>query len=104
MHTLLRDAAAAPASFVTPGLTADYLMDAPLDDLLADLDVELYASKITDRTFFGAVVQEKSGQLILSMPPGRSEFEHDTVARYLLAQALHVDLPGLPEPFVTSVI
>lgn len=104
MDTLLRDPSAAPASFVTPGLTADYLMDAPLDELLDELEVELYSSKITDRTFFGAVVLEKGGRLTLSMPPGRSEFEHDTVARYLLARAFRVELPGLPEPFVTSVI
>ena len=104
MDTLLRDPAVTPASFVTLDLTVDYLMDAPLDDLLAKLDVELHASKITDRTFFGAVVQENGGRLVLSMPPGRSEFEHDTVARYLLAQVFDVDLPELPEPFVTTVI
>jgi len=84
--------------------TPDHLLDAPLPELLADLDVELVDSSITDRTFFGAVVQRKSGDLLLAMPTGRSELEHDTVARYLIAQAFDVDLPDLPAPFVTSGI
>jgi len=97
--SLLADTPTAPAACVTPGPTADWLMAAPLDVLLADLGVELFDSKITDRTFFGAVVQYRDGRLALSMPVGRSEFEHDTVARYLLAQVFGVGLPNLPEPF-----
>ena len=80
------------------------ILDTPLPDLLSGLEVELFDSSIADRTFFGAVVQRKTGRLLLAMPTGRSEFEHDTVARYLLAQVFDVDLPGLPAPFVTSVI
>lgn len=102
--SLLADTPTAPAACVTPGLTVDWLMAAPLDVLLADLGVELFDSKITDRTFFGAVVQRTSGQLVLSMPVGRSELEHDTVARYLLAQVFDVHLPQLPEPFDTTEI
>jgi|SRR5438874_9196439 len=89
-----------PASSVTP----DRLLDAPLPDLLAELDIEVVASSIPDREFFGAVVQRKSGELLLAMPTGRSELEHDTVARYLLAQAFGVGLPQLPEPFVTTEV
>lgn len=59
------------------------------------------ASSIADREFFGAVVQRKSGELYLTMPVGRSELEHDTVARYLIAQVFDVGLPELPEPFTT---
>lgn len=100
MDTLTRDAAMSPASYAT--LTADRLMDAPLDELLAEAGAEIVASRITDRTFFGAVVQRTSGELYLSMPTGRSELEHDMVARYLLAQVFDVGLPELSEPFVTS--
>lgn len=78
------------------------LFDAPLPQLLAALDVELVDSSITDRTFFGAVVQRNTGEMLLAMPAGRSELEHDTVARYLLAQVFDVDLPKLPAPFVTT--
>lgn len=85
-----------------PAPTVDRLLDAPLHDLLAENRVELFDSSITDRTFFGAVVQRKSGELLLAMPAGRSELEHDTVARYLLAQAFDVDLPRLPAPFATT--
>ncbi|WP_158691034.1 hypothetical protein [Streptomyces sp. 351MFTsu5.1] len=100
--SLLADTPTAPAACVTPDLTAEWLMAAPLEVLLVDLGVELFDSKITDRTFFGAVVQYADGRLSLSMPVGRSEFEHDTVARYLLAQAFGVGLPPLPEPFETT--
>lgn len=100
MDTLLRDAAMTPASCAT--LTAARLMDAPLADLLAETGVDIIDSSITDREFFGAVVQRGSGALLLTMPAGRSELEHDTVARYLLAQVFDVDLPELPAPFVTS--
>jgi hypothetical protein len=87
---------------VPPALSATQVLDAPLDDLLAAAGVEILDSSITDRAFFGAVVQRKSGELLLTMPAGRSELEHDTVARYLLAQVFDVDLPKLPVPFVTT--
>ncbi|MFD5798634.1 hypothetical protein ACFWIO_34910 [Streptomyces diastatochromogenes] len=80
----------------------DHLLDAPLGDLLAETGVEVVDSPVTDAGFFGAVVQRKSGELLLSMPAGRSELEHDTVARYLLAQVFDVDLPKLPAPFETT--
>ena len=104
MNTLLRKAAHAPASYATVRLTPDRVLDAPLPDLLAEAGVEIVASSITDVGFFGAVVQRKSGGTYLSMPSGRSELEHDTVARYLIAQAFDVGLPQLPEPFVTTAI
>lgn len=91
-----------PATPATP--SPDRLLDAPLNDLLAETGAELVDSSITDRTFFGAAVQRKSGGLVLAMPTGRSEMEHDTVARYLLAQVFDVDLPQLPEPFMTTAI
>lgn len=102
MNTLLRKAAHAPAAYATP--TVDHLMDAPLPQLLAETGVEIVDSPVTDAGFFGAAVQRKSGELYLSMPSGRSELEHDTIARYLIAQAFDVGLPQLPEPFVTSEI
>lgn len=92
----------APASYATPALSPERVLDAPLSDLLADAGAEIVDSSITDRGFFGAVVQRKSGETYLSMPMGRSDLERDTVARYLIAQIFDVDLPRLPEPFVTT--
>jgi hypothetical protein len=100
MTTVVPVCAATPAASVTP----DRLFDAPLPDLLIETGVELFESSITDRGFFGAVVQRKSGEIVLSMPAGRSELEHDTVARYLLAQVFDVDLPKLSAPFATITI
>jgi hypothetical protein len=92
--------ATAPASSVTP----DRILDAPLNQLLTETGVQIVDSSIPDRTFFGAVVQRKNGDVLLAMPTGRSELEHDTVARYLLAQVFDVDLPKLPAPFLTAAI
>jgi hypothetical protein len=83
--------------------SATEILDTPLPRLLTQANVDVVDSSITDRTFFGAVVERKSGQLLLAMPMGRSEREHDTVARYLLAKAFDVDLPDLPPPFSTEL-
>jgi hypothetical protein len=87
-----------------PTLSPERLLDAPLPEVLADAGAEIVDSLVTDADFFGAVVHHKSGELLLAMPAGRSELEHDTVARYLLAQVFDVDLPKLPPPFVTTEI
>lgn len=96
---------ATPESVVSaPTLSPAQVLDASLDVLLATAGVEIVDSSITDAEFFGAVVQRKSGETYLAMPTGRSELEHDTIARYLIAQAFGVDLPQLPEPFETTEI
>lgn len=101
MSTLLRETVGAPASCTTPAV--DHLMDAPLPRLLAELDVLLHDSSITDAGFFGAVVERRDGQLILAMPVGRSAFERDTVARMLLAELLGVEAAPIPEPLRMKV-
>ncbi|WDG29694.1 hypothetical protein N7925_15745 [Streptomyces sp. CA-278952] len=85
--------------------SADHLMDTPLPLLINELGVTLTDSPAIDRSFFGAVIiQRTTGELRLTMPTGRSELEHDTGARYLLAEALGVPMPGMPAPFVTTRI
>lgn len=71
-----------------PALSADYLLDTPLPQLLERLGIELVDSSITDRTFFGALLERRDGSRVLSMPVGRSSFERDTAARMLLAEGL----------------
>lgn len=68
--------------------SAGFVMDAPLPVLIDELGVTLIDSSISDREFFGAVVRLKTGELLLTMPAGRTGLEHDTVARSLLADAL----------------
>lgn len=103
MPTVAATCLPAPATSTTPP-TVDRLLDAPLGELLAGLGVDLYYSTISDHSFFGAVGRRSSGQMFLALPRGRSDFERDTTARYLLAQAFKVDLPDLPAPFVTTKI
>jgi hypothetical protein len=59
---------------------------------------ELVESSITDEEFTGAAVV-CGGSVLLSMPPGRPEWERDAVARALLGDALGVPLPPLPSPY-----
>jgi hypothetical protein len=80
-------------------MTLTRLLDAPLDDLLVELEVQLHLSAITDPEFIGALVQRHDGSLILSMPPGRPRLERDCVARALLGEVLGVPLAPLPEPY-----
>ncbi|WP_055693705.1 hypothetical protein [Streptomyces prasinopilosus] len=77
-------------------------MDAPLDELLDELGVELVDSTVTDRGFFGAFVEHRDGSRVLSMPPGRPAFERDTAARMLLAEGLGLDAPPVPAPLEVS--
>jgi hypothetical protein len=85
-----------------PALSTDRLLDAPLDELLVELRVELHRSGITDPKFFGALVLRSDGSLILSMPVGRSAFERDTAARMLLAEGLGLEAPPVPAPLAVS--
>ncbi|MEU0200889.1 MULTISPECIES: hypothetical protein [unclassified Streptomyces] len=78
------------------------ILDTPLPQLLAELDVELVDSSITDASFFGALVERRDGTLILAMPVGRSPFERDTAARMLLAEGLGLDAPPVPAPLEVS--
>jgi hypothetical protein len=89
-----------PAALERPveSVTVEFLMGAPLFHLLAALNVELVDSSITDPTFFGALVERRDGTRVLSMPPGRSEFERDTTARMLLAEGLGLGAPPVPTP------
>ena len=84
-------------------ITTDHLLDAPLPQLLAELGAALVESSITDAAFYGAVVQRRDGQLILSMPVGRSAFERDTVARMLLGRALGIDSAPVPDSLLMKV-
>lgn len=93
---------AAHTTKTPPALSTDRLLHAPLPQLLAELGVRLENSHITKAGFFGAFVHPQDGGRVLSMPTGRSEFERDTVARMLLAEAFGLDAPPLPFPLTAS--
>ncbi|MCX5528969.1 hypothetical protein OG785_45415 [Streptomyces sp. NBC_00006] len=79
------------------------LLDTPLDQLLADLDVELVQTRITDRKFTGYVVPE-DGHLVLALPAGRSESERDMITRHLLGTSFRVPMPPLPGEYEITVL
>lgn len=74
-------------------------MDAPLLELVDELHVELIEAGITDAGFTGYAYCDRYG-VTVALPPGRSELEHDCIARFLIGTVFHVDgMPPLPEPF-----
>jgi hypothetical protein len=82
-------------------ITTDRLLDTPLPQLLAELDVELVESGITEYGFTGYAHRE-GGRLLLAMRPGQPAAERDCVARALLGCALGIPMPPLPEPYRLS--
>ncbi|MEU8829384.1 hypothetical protein [Streptomyces sp900116325] len=93
----------APCPPARRSITRARLLDAPLDDLLRELNVELHLSSITDSDFV-LVVQRGDGSLVLSMSPGRPRWERDTVTRAMLGQAIGVPLGALLEPYQLTKI
>jgi hypothetical protein len=79
--------------------SVDYVMDAPLQQLVDELHVILDESRITDPTFTGYAYVAHD-EVVISLPPNRTELEHDYMAWYLIGTAFRVDgLPPLPDMF-----
>ncbi|WP_033281269.1 hypothetical protein [Streptomyces sp. NRRL F-525] len=89
--------------YAQKALSSQRLLDAPLPELLAELDVMLDESSITDPSFTGAAVVTRD-RVILSMRPGQQDSERDAVARALLGHVLDVPLSPLPEPYRISEV
>ncbi|GAA2908644.1 hypothetical protein GCM10011428_23520 [Streptomyces violaceus] len=83
-------------------LSPGRLLDAPLLEVLAELDITLEESSITDPEFTGAVVTRD--RVVLSTRSRQPDWERDPVARALLGRVLNVPLAPLPEPYrITEV-
>jgi len=82
--------------------TFDYIFETGLDALLAEFEARVLISEITDAEFFGCVVVRTSSIAIL-LSPNLSEFEQDFFPRYLICQALGMDLSPLPTPFEVEI-
>lgn len=78
--------------------TLDYVFEAPLAELTAELHVEVITSEITDADFFGCVVVRGS-RIVVMLSPNLGEYEADFCARYLTAQAYRLEVSPLPTPF-----
>lgn len=81
--------------------SAEHVLNAPLDDLLAEFDIELDFFAVDEPEFTGIAVV-KRGQVRFYLPEGRCDAEREIVVRAMLGQTLHVDLPDLPEPYQLS--
>lgn len=82
--------------------TLDYVFDAPLAEMLAELHVEVVTSEITDADFFGCVVVRGSRVLVM-LSPSLGEYEADFFTRYLTAQAYKLEMSPLPTPFDVEI-
>ncbi|MDF6043216.1 hypothetical protein LRD69_13875 [Streptomyces sp. JH14] len=85
------------------GYTLGRLMGSPLDQVLTDLNAQVVDIDMPETCYFGACVTRDDGRRFLAMPTGRDDFERDTIARYLLAEAIGLDVTPLPQPFETVV-
>ncbi|MFE2850603.1 hypothetical protein ACFXJO_05645 [Streptomyces lavendulae] len=89
--------------------TVDYVFDAPLAEMMAELHVEVITSEITDADFFGCVVVRGSrvvvrgSRVVVMLSPNLGEFEADFFTRYLTAQAYKLDMTPLPTPFDVEI-
>lgn len=79
-----------------PTPTVDHLMDAPLDDLLAEFGVDVSVLE-TDPGFTGGAYVRGDGSLLFVRPAGRPAAEWEMMARSMLGSALRVPLPPLPD-------
>lgn len=94
-------------SLATAARTApspDYLLSAPLPELLEEFDVLLVDSRITDAGFAGGAIRREGGGLLFAMRPGQPEWERDAVARVMLGRELDVPMPPLPKPYQLAVV
>lgn len=84
--------------------SAAHLMGAPLQQLLAELHVDVEESSITNPGFTGAAIVA-AGEVVVWLPPNRSDSQRDLMTRHLIADAFGVDgMPPLPEPYRTTEI
>lgn len=82
--------------------TFDYIFEADLAALLAEYKVRVLTSEITDAAFFGAAVV-RGGRITLLLSPNLGDFEFDFFHRYLICQALGMDMEPLPTPFEVEI-
>ncbi|MCM8552274.1 hypothetical protein [Streptomyces sp. STCH 565 A] len=75
--------------------TPDHLLNAPLDALLAEFDVDV-AEIEADPGFSGGTFCRPDGSLLFVKPAGRPDAEWELMARAMLGRALRVQLPPLP--------
>lgn len=78
--------------------SVDHLMDAPLEELLAEYGVEVSELEV-DPTFTGGTYVRGDGSLLFVKPAGRPALEWELMARAMLGAALRVSMPELPAPY-----
>lgn len=81
--------------------TFDYIFETDLSALCEEFGANVSVlDTLTDEKFFGACVVTKSGtRITILLAPHLGEYERDFFPRYLLCQALGMDLSPLPAPF-----
>ena len=103
MHTLLPAPPVAHATSVTHPST-DYLLDAPLPQLLAEFRVDVSELPIEDHGFTGGTYIREDGSMLFAMREGQPAAEREMIARAMLGRALRVPMPELPEPYQLTLL
>ncbi|AWT42587.1 MULTISPECIES: hypothetical protein [Streptomyces] len=76
--------------------STDHLLDAPLDDLLAEFAIDVSTVE-AEPGFTGGAYVRGDGSLLFVRPAGRPAAEWEMMARAMLGRALRVPLPELPD-------
>lgn len=85
----------------TPVPTAEHLMDSPLEQLLAEFDIEVSVYAIDEPEFTGIAIV-KADKVRYILPANRPDAEREIVVRAMLGQTFRVELPDLPAPYQLS--
>ncbi|WP_329114508.1 hypothetical protein [Streptomyces sp. NBC_01353] len=76
--------------------SAARLVTAPLPELLAEANAQIFETSVADDTFYGEVVRPHAGAAIVCLPKGRSARERDTMARILVGRLLGTPMAPIP--------
>lgn len=94
--------APAQTSDSAASVTPDHLMDTPLPQLLAELNIALSVIPIEDPTFCGYILARGERVDTVVVSSAWSELVQDSMARAMLGVAFRVPLPPLPEEFAVT--
>lgn len=82
-----------------PAPSTAHLLDTPLPDLLTEFRVDVSELQVDEPKFTGGTYIRPDGTMLFAMPAGQNRWEREMVARSMLGQALHVQMPPLPAPY-----
>ncbi|MGQ5580355.1 hypothetical protein [Streptomyces sp. ECR3.8] len=95
---------ASSTALASSPLTPEQVCDLPMDDLLAQVNVQLAATEINEPGFFGYVAIHASGSSTIYLPSQAGDLERDIATRFLIATHLGLPTDLFPDVLKATVI